>query len=201
MGTSFKGMIFDIRQMKTPVSTFAPDLGTASSKPRQFDVSWSPSGKYIFAHAPILWDYNDDEIPEDGDGHGANISFFWDVQNDKRIGMSVDATSLMEWSSGAQAWIDDNLIVGSLSGVHATAPNSRRTEKINDFEMRLDAGDPCVVNKLVYNEKTFQLAGVNDENILIWSHYKLPPRLNSRMQEDDLGMNDLRIDDSDSEDV
>ena len=76
----------------------------------------------------------------------------------------------------------------------------RMYKNINDFEMDTDNDGSCVVNKLVYNEKTFQLAGVNDENIVIWSHYKLPPRLSSRMQEDDLGMNDLRIDDSESDD-
>ena len=200
VGTSFKAMIFDIRQMKIPFTTFVPDLDTSSWKQRQFNVSWSPSGKYIFTHAPILWNFSDDEFPEDGDRPGESISFFWDVHNYERIGMSVDATLLMEWSSGAQTWIDDSLIVGSLSGVHATAPNSRGTENINDPEMDSNDVGPCVVNKLVYNEKTFQLAGVNDENIVIWSHYKLPPRLSSRMQEDDLGMNDLRIDDSESDD-
>ena len=100
VGTSYKAMIFDIRQMKEPCCTFAPDLD--GLKPRQINVSWSPSGKYIFTHAPILWKYNDDDLPENGDEPGESISFFWDVQNDKRIGMSVEATSLMEWSSGAR---------------------------------------------------------------------------------------------------
>ena len=132
VGTSYKAMIFDIRQMAEPCYTFAPDL--SSLKPRQINVSWSPSGKYIFTHAPILWKYSNDDTPEIGDEPGESISFFWDVQNDKRIGMSVEATSLMEWSSGAQTWIDDNLVVGSLSGVHTTAPNLRTTEHIFEVD-------------------------------------------------------------------
>ena len=132
VSTSYKAMIFDIRQMKEPCCTFAPDLD--GLKPRQINVSWSPSGKYIFTHAPILWKYNDDDLPENGDEPGESISFFWDVQNDKRIGMSVEATSLMEWSSGAQTWIGDNLIVGSLSGVQTTAPYSRTTENIFEVD-------------------------------------------------------------------
>ena len=51
VGTSYKAMIFDIRQMKEPCCTFAPDLD--GLKPRQINVSWSPSGKYIFTHAPL----------------------------------------------------------------------------------------------------------------------------------------------------
>ena len=132
VGTSYKAMIFDIRQMKQPCYTFAPDLD--GLKPRQINVSWSPSGKYIFTHAPILWNYSSDDSLEIGDEPGESISFFWDVQNAKRIGMSVEATSLMEWSSGAQTWIDDNLVVGSLSGVHTTAPYSRTTEHIFEVD-------------------------------------------------------------------
>ena len=132
VGTSYKAMIFDIRQMKQPCYTFAPDLD--GFKPRQINVSWSPSGKYIFTHAPILWNYSSDDSLEIGDEPGESISFFWDVQNAKRIGMSVEATSLMEWSSGAQTWIDDNLVVGSLSGVHTTAPYSRKTEHIFEVD-------------------------------------------------------------------
>ena len=49
----------------------------------------------------------------------------------------------------------------------------------------------------MYNEKTLQLAGAGPENIFIWSHYKLPPYPKSRM--DDFGMNNLRIDDSETE--
>ena len=56
VGTSYKAMIFDIRQMTEPCYTFAPDLD--SLKPRQINVSWSPSGKYIFTHAPIHWKYS-----------------------------------------------------------------------------------------------------------------------------------------------
>ena len=39
------------------------------------------------------------------------------------------------------------------------------------------------VDRLVYNEKTLQLAGASHENIIIWSHYKLPPYPNSRVTE------------------
>ena len=67
--------------------------------------------------------------------------------------MSVEATSLMEWSSGArhpflpdmdwrQTWIGDNLIFTPTvyAGVQATAPYSRTTENIfevdeHDFEV------------------------------------------------------------------
>ena len=56
---------------------------------------------------------------------------------------------------------------------------------------------PCVIDRLVYNEKTLQLAGAGPENIFIWSHYKLPPYPNSRM--DDFAINNLRIDDSETE--
>ena len=214
VGTSFEVMIFDIRQMKEPRTTFAPDLGSTvgtarynSPKPRQLNISWSPSGKYIFTHGPILWKYSNEDFPVDGDGPGESISCFWDVQNEKRIGMSVDATSLMEWSSGAQTWIDDNLVVGSLSGVHSIAPNSRTTENINDFEIDSNEVGACVIDRLAYNEKTFQLAGADSENIFIWSHYKLPPYPRKERNRygaesvsryrgniDDFGRNDLRLD-------
>ena len=197
--------------MKTPLSTFDTDLSTTSwqeRSPRQVNISWSPSGKYIFTYAPILWpdDYSDHDFPEDGDGQEQSISFFWDVQNYKPIVMSVDGTSLIEWSSGEEfvdkvTWIDDNLVVGHRSGVHAIAPNSKGTVNINDFGTDSNAVGPRAVYNLAYNEKTFQLAGANHKNIFIWSHYKLPPRLNSRMREDDLGMNDLRLDDSESDEV
>ena len=156
VGTSYKAMIFDIRQMTEPCYTFAPDLD--SLKPRQINVSWSPSGKYIFTHAPILWKYSNDDSPEIGDEPGESISFFWDVQNDKRIGMSVEATSLMEWSSGAQTWIDDNLVVGSLSGVHTTAPNSRTTEHIFERDEHDRSRDPNIfVHNFLRNSKKFSL--------------------------------------------
>ena len=54
-----------------------------------------------------------------------------------------------------------------------------------------------MIDRLVYNEKTLQLAGASHENIFIWSHYKLPPYPNSRME--DFGLNNLRIDDSETE--
>ena len=152
VGTSYKAMIFDIRQMREPCYTFAPDLD--SLKPRQINVSWSPSGKYIFTHAPILWKYSNDDSLEIGDEPGESISFFWDVRNAKRIGMSVEATSLMEWSSGAQTWIDDNLVVGSLSGVHTTAPYSRTTEHIFEVDEHDGSGAPNIFS---YLPKSFVL--------------------------------------------
>ena len=152
VGTSYKAMIFDIRQMNQPCYTFAPDLD--SLKPRQINVSWSPSGKYIFTHAPILWKYSNDDSLEIGDEPGESISFFWDVRNAKRIGMSVEATSLMEWSSGAQTWIDDNLVVGSLSGVHTTAPYSRTTEHIFEVDEHDGSGAPNIFS---YLPKSFVL--------------------------------------------
>jgi len=142
VGTSSEVMIFDIRQMKEPRIKIDPRLGTMANEPRQIDVSWSPNGKYIFTHGPIIsfggllvdW-----ELPEVNDQPGQSISCFWDVQNEKRIGMSVDVTSPMERSMPAHTWIDDNLVVGSrsgsFSGVHSMAPNSSKTENINDFEV------------------------------------------------------------------
>ena len=155
VGTSYKAMVFDIRQMKEPCYTFAPDL--SSLKPRQINVSWSPSGKYIFTHAPIHWKYST-TLLKLVMNQAESISFFWDIQNDKRIGMSVEATSLMNWSSGAQTWIDDNLVVGSLSGVHTTAPNSRTTEHIFERDEHDRSRAPNIfVHNFLRNSKKFSL--------------------------------------------
>ena len=195
MGTSSEVMIFDIRQMKEPRIKIDPRLGTMANEPRQINVSWSPNGKYIFIHGP--------ELPEVNDQPGQSIFCFWDVQNEKLIGMSVDVTSPMERSMPAHTWIDDNLVVGSrsgpFSGVHSMVPNSSKTENINDFEVDSNGVGACVIDSLAYNEKTLQLAGADKNNIFVWSHYKLPPY--PPIDEDRLDDLRLKVDDSETRDT
>ena len=77
----------------------------------------------------------------------------------------MEATSLMEWSSVAssggvavQTWIDDNLVVGSLSGVHTTAPNSRTTEHIFERDEHDRSRAPNIfVHNFLRNSKKFSL--------------------------------------------
>ena len=198
MGTSSEVMIFDIRQMKEPRIKIDPRLGTMANEPRQINVSWSPNGKYIFIHGP--------ELPEVNDQPGQSIFCFWDVQNEKLIGMSVDVTSPMErqWNGmPVPMWIDDNLVVGSrsgpFSGVHSMVPNSSKTENINDFEVDSNGVGACVIDSLAYNEKTLQLAGADKNNIFVWSHYKLPPY--PPIDEDRLDDLRLQVDDSETRDT
>ena len=186
--------IFDIRQMKEPCFSFGADcsrlnlrqrnLSARKLRARRFNVSWSPSGKYIFTHAPFH-----DHCRRDPKSLEKEVSFFWDVQNAKRVDLFVDPEMISPWASdrwyrGVHSWVNDNLLVGELDSIVAIDPHSKTIDRLNDFVPECDAdgmdyGFPF--NGLAFNQKTLQLAGSNGRQIFIWSHYKLPPYPSTRL--------------------
>ena len=198
IGSFYDAKIFDIRQMKKPCFNFGADCSTRrlrsrnlqirKLKPRRFNVSWSPTGKYIFTHAQphdlyYGQDYFDrrcnriDEKP---------ISFFWDVENSSRVEMIVDSELMSDWvchqwNRGVQTWINDTILIGNMSKIVAINPHAKTVEELKDFLPEHDVDDDeqeydaFPFKGAAYNDKTLQLAGSNGQQIFIWSHYKLPP--------------------------
>ena len=176
-GTLFDGKVFDIRKMKKPVYSFAPN---DSLKPREFLVSWSPSGKYIFVsarfHARYVSSENDGLCPDD------YTNSFWDVINSERVDMHINpilipADACSKWKAGSQTWINDNLVVGAVSNITTIDPYAKKVHWEHIYD---DVNNSCFSNRVsyngfAYNNKTLQLAGADEKNIFIWSHYKLPP--------------------------
>ena len=178
VGTNFNGKIFDIRQMKKPRYTIVPDNGV---RPRRFHVSWSPSGKYIFIHAP----FSTREIHIDGWGPDENTNSLWDVSNERKVDLPlcagiVPCVPMGKWR-GVHTWIYDHLIVGTPTWMRAYSPHTKTMQQLcNDriFSFSDDAYDDDAQRPyigLAYNNKTLQLAAADEKNILIWSYFKLPP--------------------------
>ena len=195
VGCYHDAKIFDIRQMKEPVFNFGADcsrrslrrrdLGTRKLRPRRFNVSWSPSGKYIFIHAPFHEQCRNYENIS-----GEEVAFFWDVQNAKRVDLLVDPEMLSGWASerwnrGVHSWVNDNLLMGPLSKIVAVDPEAKTIDRLNDFVPECDADhmddDYMPFSGVAFNHKTQQLAGSNGRQIFIWSHYKLPPYPSTRL--------------------
>ena len=190
VGCYHDAKIFDIRQMKEPCLSFEADcshlnlrgrdLSTRKLRPRRFNVSWSPSGKYIFIHAPFH-----EYCRRDPKSLEKKVSFFWDVQNAKRVDLFVNPEMISgrddseRWNRGVHSWVNDNLLMGPLSKVVAVDPHAKTIERLNDFVPECDADymddDYMPFSGVAFNHKTQQLAGSNGRQIFIWSHYKLPP--------------------------
>ena len=157
VGTGDTAQIFDIRQMR-PIREIYE--GYSSISGNNVHVSWSPNGKYIFtSHC----------------GYKTNLVFFWDVLNAEKITISKEIVDVVDWFEEG-IWIDNHLVVSTWDDVCALAPRASAMEAIyqsENFSMTGSYGQNYYPS--VYNEKTLQLAGLLDEGICIWSHYKLPP--------------------------
>ena len=195
VGSYYDVKIFDIRQMKTPRCSFGADcstrslrprkLNTSRLRPRRFNVSWSPSGKFIFISAPFHDQYYVAYYDRQYYGQKRQVSFFWDVQNSKRVEMIVDSERMSDWvchkwNRGAQTWINDSILVGNMWKMVAIDPHAKTIEKLKDFVPVPEDDDEqdytgFPLSGAAYNDKTLQLAGSNGQQIFIWSHYKLPP--------------------------
>ena len=153
VGTGDTSHIFDIRQMR-PIREIYDGFGYSG-----VHVSWSPNGKYIFTSH---FDYKKSNI------------FFWDVLNAEKITISEEIADVVDWSEEG-TWIDNHLVVSTWNDVYALAPRERTIEDIYHSEnySMTGYGPYCIPS--AYNEKTLQLAGLLEEGICIWSHYKLPP--------------------------
>ena len=153
VGTYYDGLIFDIRQMKEPCCKFSN--GPLDPLLRWLNVSWSPSGKYIYTRCARKneWEYDSWEN-SDGDGTD-NVCFFWDVQKSEQIKIPIDSESII-WSD-AQSWIGDNVILVSSGNIVTTTPHSQSIENIVDSGCRpnRDVDDPFdSYTALEYNDKT-----------------------------------------------
>ena len=185
VGTFYGGLIFDVRQMKEPCCTFSHGilptrrLRGSSGVPRPCQVSWSPTGRYIYTLV-VGNDYINGH-------HMDNVCFFWDVQKSECIEMSIDPKSII--SGDPQTWIGDNVTLVSSGNIVTTTPHSKTIENIIDFGPTSNGNVTHPSFKgLEYNDKTLQLAGANDDNsIFVWSHYKLPPYSNSILDHSSVG--------------
>ena len=160
LATQFNAKIYDIRQTGSLHHIYEVDHSRDDGFMLRSGVhaSWSPKGKYIFTE-----DFR------------ANTFFFWDALKAERISIPAKIADVVEWNE-EKTWIDDYLVVSTSHDVYALAPHANTMEAIDqsgNYSMNDWDGPYCIPS--VYNEKTFQLAGLLDEGICIWSHYKLPP--------------------------
>ena len=162
LATELNVKIYDIRQTRPLYQIYEVDHSRADLMFTDVHASWSPNGKYIFTS-----DYQ------------ANTFFFWDALKAERISIPREIADLVKWNE-EKTWIDDYLVVKTSDDVYALAPHASTMEAIDqsgNYSIPLVIGDPpCYAGfPLAYNEKTLQLAGLVEEGICIWSHYKLPP--------------------------
>ena len=135
-----------------------------------------PSGKYIFIHAP----FSSRETHIDG-YYDENTNSFWDVSNQRKVDLPLSASlfhvRIGNWR-GVHTWIDDHLMVGNARYMGAYSPHTKTKQIL--YSIFSLSGDSSTFMKheyfgLAYNNKTLQLAAVNEKNIIIWSYFKLPP--------------------------
>ena len=147
-GTYYGGLLFDVRQMKEPFSTFyTTRRRLRSDVPRPCQVSWSPSGKYIYtlAKTQLL----------DPTLNTGQLCFFWDVRKSERIEMSIDPKTIL--CRDPQTWIGDNVTLVSSGNIVTVSPHSKSIEKIiscnSNRNVAFSRGDPSY-RALEYNDKT-----------------------------------------------
>ena len=187
VGTDYNARIYDFRQMK-PCYEFYHNYDYI--KPRECFVSWSPGGKYIYVRNRKCH-YRDTNC------------FFWDVLNCERVMRDNEKMMLhrvegseetFEWQyfdEDAFTWIDDRLLIASNdSTVFSVAPYAKTVTPIDNFPNTNPGNDEPIVSDLAYNDQTLQLVGLNECEIMIWSHYKLPSY--PKLIEDDFGINSMQ---------
>ena len=159
-GTYYGGLIFDVRQMKEPFSTFyTTRRRLRSDVPRPCQVSWSPSGKYIYtlAKTPLrgcLRRFGPNGVLDPTLNTG-QLCFFWDVKKSERIEMSIDPKTIL--CRDPQTWIGDNVTLVSSGNIVTVSPHSKSIEKIiscnSNRNVAFSRGDPSY-RALEYNDKT-----------------------------------------------
>ena len=169
VGTDYNARIYDFRQMK-PFYEFYHNYDNL--EPRECNVSWSPNGKYIYIYDREFRTYSN------------TICLFWDVFNSERVMSSNDTIvegsgEIFEWTlidTDSFAWIDDRLLIASYdNAIFSVTPNTKTVTPIDNSIIRdTDIYTGPIVSGMVYNNQTRQLVGSNCDNMIIWSHYKLP---------------------------
>ena len=174
--TDDEAMIFDLRNVKEPITSYDCDREDDEDLDRVYvdHVNWSPNGKYIYTTVRNPYDIN-------------KRQFFWDVDQSTKIYVNVE--NLNDGLVTDSNWIGDHIVIKATHGsLFSTSPMSptklERIDFIPEMEESIEnegytyeeSPETFGIKKIEYNTETMQLAGLTREKIFIWSHDKCQPQ-------------------------